>query len=499
MNKTDYYYELKKKSNTNLIRILTTALVLGIIAIVSSEIIASPDERDLIGNGSIVVALLINALLPHLLRRFKIDEKILEYLLIINFTIIANALVFLYSSSYNLWGVVLIPVILSCMCSEKKFIYGNSIVALISTNILYFNYHNDIGLDNFIDRSFTICFIIFIGIIFNKQYRRTIGNNIKQLDVISNKSIANNELSEDIKSIAKKLTELSIKEKTEIISAITAEINNVMTDVADSTSKQALEIENSSDKAESLGNIIENVIEDISLITKSIEIDNKLNSEGLEKVNILIEKSHELNESTTRVNTMIMEVDKSSELIEQIITTIGFIADQTNLLALNASIESARAGEAGKGFAVVADEIRKLAEQTSQSTEQIRNIIDDIQQHSSMAVKDMKVNVEHVEEQMISVEKTKEIFNSMFESSSELYDKVKQIKNQNNVMETNKNKIIEYMKEIAVGAESNSASIQQVSAGMEEINAFVDDFRKESYKLDDLSDQLSTALDKLDA
>ena len=69
------------------------------------------------------------------------------------------------------------------------------------------------------------------------------------------------------------------------------------------------------------------------------------------------------------------------ERIASIIQTINNISNQTNLLALNAAIESARAGEAGRGFAVVADEVRNLAQSTTQSADEIGQLIIQTEQH----------------------------------------------------------------------------------------------------------------------
>lgn len=94
----------------------------------------------------------------------------------------------------------------------------------------------------------------------------------------------------------------------------------------------------------------------------------------------------------------IMNLKQKANQIYDIVNVINEIADQTNLLALNAAIEAARAGEAGKGFAVVADEIRKLAEKTTKSTEEIYKMVKDIQHSSEGVVTGMGEKVKKLDE-----------------------------------------------------------------------------------------------------
>ncbi|OAN16759.1 chemotaxis protein [Photobacterium jeanii] len=91
---------------------------------------------------------------------------------------------------------------------------------------------------------------------------------------------------------------------------------------------------------------------------------------------------------------VIHELESNAQNINQILSTIQGIAEQTNLLALNAAIEAARAGEQGRGFAVVADEVRVLSKRTHDSTEEIRGMIETLQQNTRQAVDSMETSTE---------------------------------------------------------------------------------------------------------
>lgn len=217
---------------------------------------------------------------------------------------------------------------------------------------------------------------------------------------------------------------------------------------------------------------------------------------GLDVVKELAGKSDRTKEASNEVSQIVTDMSQKTEQINMISDAIADITEQTNLLSLNASIEAARAGEAGRGFAVVADEIRKLAEQSKQSTEEIRKIIESIQTMSKNAAKAMNESNDLVKDQDIAVEETEKIFIKILDAINDLTERIKQIGGSAKVIDAKKDEVVGQIENISSVSEETASASEEVSASTEEINATMDEVTRYAQDLQELAKALELGIQR---
>jgi methyl-accepting chemotaxis protein len=280
--------------------------------------------------------------------------------------------------------------------------------------------------------------------------------------------------------------------------ASTEEVVRAIGEVTEAANDQARGTETGMHKTNELSDNIQMVAGAVEGISEKFEFANNLNEKGISTVKVLTVKTEESVAASKELGNVIMGVDSSTEKIGAIIGTIGQIAGQTNLLALNASIEAARAGEAGKGFAVVADEIRKLAEQSSQAAEQIRSLIQGIQEQSKNAVNTMESAKEVAKHQEAAVTQTEAVFIQISETIATINAEIDSINDLNKSMISKKAAITSVMEGIASASQQTAASTEEISASTEEQLAVVSEISRTADALNAMAQQLNKEIKKFE-
>jgi len=338
-----------------------------------------------------------------------------------------------------------------------------------------------------------------------EQGDMTVVSNVKTKDEIGELAVKFNSMVSNVRNLLGNTVNVSgevalasetLASSAEEASASSDEVNNTVDEIAKGATEQAHDTEAAARLTGNLDEKFEKLHENSSEISENADRAMKTNQKGAEVLQDLRVKSDENNKSTERISEAIRDLETKSQAIGGILGTISSIAEQTNLLALNASIEAARAGEHGRGFAVVADEIRKLAEESSNSADEIRSIITLIQEQTGNTVVIMDDFKANSDEQYKAVDEMGMSFTEISKAVSGIADQISDIDLFITDMLDDKNAIVQSISNISSVSEETAAASQQVSATMEQQNAAVDAVAKAAENLNDLSAALNEEVSK---
>lgn len=262
---------------------------------------------------------------------------------------------------------------------------------------------------------------------------------------------------------------------TEVASAST-EIAAVSDEMARGLDSQSSQIHQISSAIEEMNASIVEVARKSEEASSQAKQSGHVAEEGGKIVRQTVDGMQTIKQTVNESAVSVQELGKRGEQIGKIISVINDIADQTNLLALNAAIEAARAGEHGRGFAVVADEVRKLADRTTQATDEVSQSITAIQTETKLAVDRMSKGTEQVGMGV-------ELASHAGESLSQIVESAHTVSNR--------------IESIAAAVEEQSAASTEVASSIEAISNFTRQSSQGAMQAAEACGQLSSKAEQL--
>lgn len=267
----------------------------------------------------------------------------------------------------------------------------------------------------------------------------------------------------------------------------TDDVSRAVEEISKGAVSQAEEIQNASSEIVAMGEVIEEIVENVGNLTEASDAMSRAGNTSTETMLNLSQSNDRTASAIGNIGNQIRLTDESIKQISMATELITSIASQTNLLSLNASIESARAGEAGRGFAVVATEIQKLAVQSNDAAVEIQQIIGNLISESQRTMDEMREAEVLMREQQEKLNDTKEKFGEVSTGIDVSREGTQQIRVCADSCNSARASVIDVISNLSAISEENAASAEETTASMQELNATINLLSEEATKLKDIS------------
>lgn len=268
------------------------------------------------------------------------------------------------------------------------------------------------------------------------------------------------------------------------------QVNSSIGELADGATSMAQNVQNINEQVMEMGGLINNVVESVELLSSSSSAMQQANSEAYGYIASLEKSSTTTKDAVAGIKSQVVNTNEAIKGITSAVGMITDIASQTNLLALNASIEAARAGEMGKGFAVVAESIGNLANQSAESTAEIRAIIDELTKQSEQSVLASESVEEAINEEQNILAETRKRFDVLNTEITNSVEDIRGISSQTESLESIKATIVENVSDLSAISEQNAASTEEVTASMDNIAMNIKTISENSDGMNDIANSL---------
>ncbi|NLL32017.1 MAG: methyl-accepting chemotaxis protein [Enterococcus cecorum] len=267
---------------------------------------------------------------------------------------------------------------------------------------------------------------------------------------------------------------------------------NTIADVAIAENTEAIQ---TVDDMNDLSTQIEDINQEIKRINTYIERSQSSNVKNAQAMQLVHQSWIEEHQFQSQLVNEMTDMNHDIQNIGKIVQLIKDISEQTNLLALNASIEAARAGEAGHGFAIVAEEVRSLAEQSNQSTKNIRDIIEVIRKKSEQMVESVTTSYARSQQQTEVLDQAISTSNEISQIVEQFVESIQSIESAVDSIVEKKDMVQQAIRNISSSIGETSAGSQEATSSLENFSLVIDEFERGIQEIESIASILKFQVD----